>query len=247
MPDTSHIPAPSERAATLISCGLFVGVSARDIEQIATKLDMVKIPQGRLIMQHGDQTTDVFFLMSGTAIGQLVAATGRQILFTEITAGEYFGELAALDGAERSITISASTDCTIATLSKVDFHDVLMNFPRVGINLAIELGARLRRMNERVFGLVMHDVETRVGIRLLQLAQRQEQLIPDGEISDAPTHEGLANFIGSNREAVSRSIARLNKAGIIDTERKKFVIRDLDRLLGVAEAHGGSGRFGDER
>jgi len=217
-------------------CSLFADVSPQDIEQIAARLEVISIPRGRLIMQHGDQTTEVFFLMSGSAIGQLVAETGRQILFTEITAGEHFGELAALDGGERSITISASTDCVVATLTKADFHEVLLAYPQVGITLATELGARLRRMNERVFGLVMHDVETRVGIRLLQLAQRQEQLIPDGEISDAPTHEGLASFIGSNREAVSRAIARFSKAGIIETGRKKFVIRDLDRLLEVADA-----------
>ena len=216
-------------------CSLFADVSAQDVEQIAARLEVISIPRGRLIMQHGDQTTEVFFLISGSAIGQLVAETGRQILFTEITAGEHFGELAALDGGERSITISASTDCVVATLTKADFHEVLLAYPQVGINLATELGARLRRMNERVFGLVMHDVETRVGIRLLQLAQRQEQLIPDGEISDAPTHEGLASFIGSNREAVSRAIARFSKAGIIDTGRKQIVIRDLDRLLEVAE------------
>jgi len=222
-------------AMALSKCSLFAKVSAEDIQQIAARTEMLSIPRGRLIMQHGDQTTDVFFLMSGTAIGQLVAATGRQILFTEITAGEHFGELAALDGAERSITISASTDCVVATLTKTDFHEVLLAYPQVGINLATELGARLRGMNDRVFGLVMHDVETRVGIRLLQLAQRQEQLIPEGEISDAPTHEGLANFIGSNREAVSRALARLSKAGIIDTGRKKIVIRDLDGLLDVAE------------
>lgn len=228
-----------QHTVILSKCSLFSGIAANEIEHIVTRMNILTVPRGRLIMQNGDHTTDVFFLISGTAIGQLVADSGRQILFTEMASGEYFGELAALDGGARSITISASSECIVATLSKSNFRDILLDYPQIGINLATELGARLRGMNERVFGLMVHDVETRVGRRLLQLAQSQEQLVGGGQISDAPTHEGIANFVGSNREAVSRSIARLNKAGIIETDRKKVVILDLDRLLAIAGGDAG--------
>jgi CRP-like cAMP-binding protein len=217
-------------------CGgrLFAGISSVQLEPIAEKMRAFSVPSGRLIMQHGDKTTDVFFLLSGKAVGQISAENGRQILFTEMTVGDHFGELAALDGAERSITISATSDCEVATLRQAEFLTAMKSCPQMGINLAIELGARLRSMNERVFNLVVHDVETRVGLRLMQLAQIQGQLMDGGIISKSPTHEAIASFIGSNREAVSRTIARLNKLGIIQTDRKKIVIEDLGRLLEIA-------------
>jgi len=116
----------------------------------------------------------------------------------------------------------------------VKFQDILMSFPQVSINLAKELGARLRGMNERVFGLVMHDVETRVALHLMQLAQDQGQLFSDGIISDPPTHEVIANFVGSNREAVSRAIAKLNKSDIVESTRKRVVVLNFAALLATA-------------
>ncbi|KQI68390.1 hypothetical protein AN189_11395 [Loktanella sp. 3ANDIMAR09] len=225
----------TQGALDLAASDLFCGIAEDDLQGIADRMTVMTVPKGRLIMQHGDLATDVFFVLSGTVIGQLVAQSGRQILFTEFDAGAHFGEMAALDGAARSITISASSDCRIARLTEADFTELMMTFPRIAINLARELGKRLRSMNDRLFGLVMHDVETRVAIRIMQLAQDQEQLVQDGTITDVPTHEALASFVGSNREAVSRSVARLAKSGIIATDRGRIDIRDLDRLMDAAD------------
>jgi len=219
----------------LADCSLFSGISESDLALIARKMDLLHAPRGRLIMQNGDLTSETYFLVSGSVIGQLVADNGREILFTEIAVGGYFGVLAALDGSERSITISANSECILAKISSSVFREILLANPQVAVNLATDLGEQLRRMNERVFSLVVHDVETRVIFQLMQRAQEQEQLIDGGVITDAPTREGMAAFVGSNREAVSRAIARLNKAGIIETKHKQVTILDLDRLLAASE------------
>ncbi len=213
---------------------LFASVDTAALEAISKCIRLMSVPSGRLILQQGESSTGVFFMLSGTAVGQLAAESGRQVLFTEIGVGDHFGELAALDGSERSITISATSDCEVGVLPQADFLAAIKQHPQIGIGLAIKLAKQLRAMNERVFSLVVHDVETRVGQRVMQLAQQQEQLVEGGTISDAPTHEVMAGFIGSNREAVSRTIARLNKAGVIQTNRKQIIIEDLGRLLNIA-------------
>lgn len=227
----NHLETNSKPLKALKACSLFAGVAERDLEVIANKMELTTAQRGKLIMQHGDMSSETYFLLSGTVIGQLVAQNGREIVFTEIAAGGYFGELAALDGAARSITISANSDCRFARLTEKNFMEMIATHPNVAINLAKDLAAQMRRMNERIFGLVIHDVDVRVRIRLSQLAQEQEQLVAGGTILNAPTHEAIANFIGSNREGVSRAISRLSKAGIISASRKQVVIQDLDRLL----------------
>lgn len=220
-----------KRLHALASCSLFYGVRAVELEDIASKMDTISVPRGRLIVQHGDETTDVYFLMSGSVIGQLLASSGREVVFTEVAVGGYFGELAALDGGTRSITISASADCMMAKLSERAFKEVLLAYPQVSVNLATDMAKIMRQMNDRVYGLVVHDVETRVRLRLMQLAQEQQQLIKDGIIKNMPTHEAIANFVGSNREAVSRAIAKLKKRGILASDKKRIVIRDIEQLL----------------
>jgi CRP-like cAMP-binding protein len=211
--------------------GLLQGLNERALDAVTQKMEVMRVPRGKLIMMHGDMTTETYFLLSGSVIGQVVAENGREILFTEIAQGGYFGELAALDGKARSIAISAHSDCMLGKLQGPAFLGLLREYPQIAINLATDLGARLRRMNDRVFGLVVYDVEARVRVRLMQLAQEQEQLLDGGVITKAPTHETIASFIGANREAVSRVIAKLNRAGIIAAKRGEITIKDVGALL----------------
>jgi len=217
----------SDLTATFYKCSLFQCLTAEQLDGISARVQLITAPRGKLIMVHGDQSSDIFFLLAGAVIGQLVAENGREILFTEIAQGGYFGEFAALDEAPRSVSVSATAPCRLARISGPEFLTLLRDYPEVSLNLLRDLTGRLRHMNECIFGLVVHDVETRLRIRLMQLAQEQEQLVQGGVITGLPTHEILAGYIGSNREAVSRAIARLNKAGVIATRRKKAEITDL--------------------
>jgi CRP-like cAMP-binding protein len=70
-----------------------------------------------------------------------------------------------------------------------------------------------------------------VRLLLMRLAQEREQLKPGGEIKPAPTHEAMAAFVGANREAVSRVIARLGKGGVITAKRQKVTIENVAGLL----------------
>lgn len=221
-PKTSHI---------LAKCTLFRDISAADLDVILNRLTLFHADKGRIIIESGEVTTDVFFLLSGGAVGQLVAENGKEILFTDIPLGGCFGEMATLDGQPRSIKISTSKKSELARLSGDEFRRMLLDFPQTAVNLATDLGQRVRLMNDRLFGLIVQDVETRLRMFLMQLAQQQGQLIDGGIIEATPTHETMASYIGSNREAVSRAIAKLNKSGVISATRKSITLIDLGRLM----------------
>jgi CRP-like cAMP-binding protein len=95
----------------------------------------------------------------------------------------------------------------------------------------LDLAERNRRLTERIFALVAHDVDKRVRALLSRLAQRAGQLKPGGVLSPAPTHHAMAAYVGANREAVSRVIARLAADGVIETGRRRIAFRDIDALL----------------
>lgn len=98
-------------------------------------------------------------------------------------------------------------------------------------NLALDLASRNRLLTERVFGLVVHDAETRLRLYLSRLAQDQGQLRTGGVLEPAPTRDDMARYVGVNREAVSRMIARLTRAGVIDSARRRIVIRQPTQLV----------------
>lgn len=210
---------------------LFQGVSAENLAMIAKDFQEVRVAEGRIVVEQGEASRDFYVVLEGGLIGLLITEGGRQVSFTEIGSGQYFGELSALDGSPRSITVSASEPSKLGRLGVEAFQKWLELEPRILRNLAVDLARRTRTMNDRIIGLIVHDVETRVRMLLVRLAQEREQLIPDGVIQPAPTHEAMATFVGANREAVSRVVARLNKNGIITAKRQKVVIKQVNRLL----------------
>lgn len=186
---------------------------------------------GQVLIEQGEVSDQVYFVFSGRLLGQLVSENGREIAFAEILPGSQFGEIAALDGLPRSITVSAVEDCRLGVIAGAAFRRWCEAEPALALALARDLAARNRRLTERIFGLVAHDVETRVRLFLSRLAQAAGELKTGGVVRGAPSHDEIATFVGANREAVSRAIARLAAAGALDSGRRRIVIRDVEALM----------------
>jgi CRP-like cAMP-binding protein len=210
---------------------LRAGLSDAVVARFRAELFTIAVRPGQIVVDQGERSDQVYFVLSGRLIGQLVSENGREIAFTEIVVGSQFGEIAALDGMPRSITVSAIDDCRLGVLSGAAFMRWLQAEPELSLALARDLAARNRRLTERIFGLVAHDVEARVREFLSQLAQRAGELKPGGILRGAPSHEEIATFVGANREAVSRVIARLAAEGTLESGRRRIVIKDVDALL----------------
>lgn len=232
----SHQGSRQDSTGTLLSDSLgamllFDGVAPETLAAIAGSCQELAYDEGRIVVEQGESSREFYMVLSGRAIGMMLTEAGRQVSFTEFGPGTCFGELAALDGSPRSITVSVTEPSRMARMAHTVFADWLAREPRLLRNIAVELSRRNRALNERVVGLIVHDVEKRVRMLLVQLAQEREQLKSGGSIQPAPTHEAMAAFVGANREAVSRVIARLAKTGVITARRQRVTIEDLSRLL----------------
>ncbi len=216
---------------SLAAMPLFDGVAPDTLAAVAAGCQELAFDEGRIVVEQGETSRDFYMMLSGRAIGMMLTEAGRQVSFTEFGPSAFFGELAALDGSPRSITVSVTEPSRMARMSHTLFADWMTREPRILRNIAVELSRRNRALNERVVGLIVHDVEKRVRMLLVRLAQEREQLKPGGSIQPAPTHEAMAAFVGANREAVSRVIARLAKSGVIAARRQKVTIEDLAGLL----------------
>ena len=83
----------------------------------------------------------MFFVVSGTA-RVMIPSAGREVLFRQIEAGEFFGELAAIDAQPRSSGILAATDVTLARMPATAFRAAVHAHPNVCDRLLIVLARR---------------------------------------------------------------------------------------------------------
>lgn len=219
-------------ADALSAMSLFEGLEVETVHSFAKDLSLSWVSPGQTVVEQGEKTDDVHFVLSGRLLGLLMSAQGREVSYTEIKAGHYFGELSALDGRPRSITVSAANKTQLGTLPAAAFRKWMAREPQIAHNLTIDLAERNRRLTERVFELVVHDVDKRVRVMLSRMAQDNQQLKNGGVLEPSPTHDGIATYIGATREAVSRVMARLSSEGAIKTERRRITFLDLDMFLG---------------
>lgn len=189
-----------------------------------------RFASGQQIVGHLDTTRDVFFVVEGRVRATSYSLTGREVSYRDVTAGDMVGEFSAIDGAPRSADVIALTDCLFATMSADLFWQVLRQQPEVAAATLKSLTGQLRALTERVFEFSTLAVNNRIHAELLRLSRLQDISENTAVITPAPTHAELASRISTHREAVTRELNALARAGLIERDGNALRITDVAEL-----------------
>jgi CRP-like cAMP-binding protein len=180
------------------------------------------------VIEYEEEGTDVFFVPYGHVRVIIRAATGREIILRDIRDGEYFGELAAIDGQARSAGIRAVTDTVIGQMPARVFRKAIHEHPQVCDGLLLLLTSEVRRLAHRLKERDSLNGRERLFAELLRLSAPSSANA--ARISPPPTHAELAARVGVRREVVTRELNALQKRSIIEKKRGALVILAVDRL-----------------
>lgn len=212
---------------------LFRDLGADGLGALAAACSMRDYGPGELVVGYNDTTFDVFFLLSGKLTMNLYSADGQRVGFHELSAGGMFGEISAVDGLPRSVSVEAATKCNIAVLPRQRFLDMIDTTPGFAMAVTRQLAGHVRRLTTRVFEFSTMAVRNRLRAELL----RQSQPAAEGGavIDPLPTHAELASRISTHREAVSREMAWLEAHGLVVKKAKSLAIPSMSRLRALIE------------
>jgi CRP/FNR family transcriptional regulator, cyclic AMP receptor protein len=147
---------------------------------------------------------------------------GRKIVLTELTAGQYFGEL-SLDGAARSVSIQALGVTRCCIVAGHELRQFLAAEPDFALHLTHKLMHMVRRLTEQVKSLALQDVYGRVA-RLLM--ESSDEVNGQRVLRQKLTQQEIAEHVGSSREMVNRIMKELVGGGYVATdEAQRLVIR----------------------
>ena len=204
------------RSIALFSCLDETALDA--LSRVAVKKTF---PGHTILLSEGDKTDSLYVICSGKVKVEIGDEHGKEVILTMLGPGEYFGEMAFLDGKPRSASVVTREPTEALIISRNDFRDILVSNPDAVLNLLKGLLARLREANEKIESLALMDVYGRVARLFVQLAKPKGQKLV---IEEKLTHQEIANMIGSSREMVSRILKDLVTGGYITVERKVITI-----------------------
>jgi CRP/FNR family transcriptional regulator, cyclic AMP receptor protein len=192
------------------------------------------------IIEFQDHDRRVFFVVQGRARVVYYSSCGQEVIFRFLSDGDMFGELTAIDGQSRSATIIADTDAVMASMTDTQFNRIVRDYEVVGAAVLQRLAALVRALSERIVEFSTLPVRSRIHIELLRLAGRTCSDRNAASIFPLPTHGDIASRVSTHREAVSRELSELARAGIIERRGSTLIIHDVTALVNmVHDASGG--------
>ncbi|WP_410644439.1 Crp/Fnr family transcriptional regulator [Amycolatopsis sp. lyj-346] len=189
-----------------------------------------------VVLMEGDPSDHVHVLVSGWVRVSTIVEDGREVLFGLRGPGEVLGDLAAVTGRPRSASVRAIEPCTVFQLTGAEFVDVLHARPSIAIATIKTVAARLRSAESARIDSAAFDVSRRVAVVLVRLAEERGRTVPEGVVVDALSQEDIAAQIGAARRTVARALRVLRERGIVETGRRRFLIRELRVLRAFAHS-----------
>jgi CRP/FNR family transcriptional regulator, cyclic AMP receptor protein len=211
---------------------LFSRLGDAEADAILAHAKLVRYPHGATIFTKGEPGNSMMAVLSGRVTITAPSPDGRQIVLSVLREGEVFGEIALLDGKERTADARAEMDCELLVVARQDFLRVLRHQPELCLPLLMVFCERIRRTDEQVEDFAFLHLETRIAKTLLRLAEEQNggQMAP--AVGVRISQRALGEIVGGSRESVNKHLQDWKRAGIIAIEKGGIRIRDVGALSG---------------
>jgi CRP/FNR family cyclic AMP-dependent transcriptional regulator len=221
----------------LQSVPLFSDLEDDELERFSHVAVPRSFPAGTRVFHEGDSSDACYIVKSGTFRVTREHSDGRAITLATLEPGEIFGELAMLDGDQRSASAEALSDGELLALPAGDVRALLSRHPEIALKLVAGLVRRLRAANVRISRQSFQTVPSRVAGILAQLSREAEEGHANGaetngagEVTIRMNQTDLAQLAGTSRESVSRFLAELERAGVVRAGRGRVTVLDPPKL-----------------
>jgi len=210
---------------------LFGKLSAGEIDSLLGYTRVEQYPAGRKIFDKGSPGQSLMAVLRGNIKISSLSSDGKEVVFRIINGGEIFGEIAALDGEERSADAAAMTDCELLVLSRSDFLRMLEDRANLCMILLRILCRRLRKTSEQVEDVMFRHLESRVAKSLLDLVESIGlHGVQSKSVELHVSQRELGNMAGGSRESVNKILQNWHRQNLIDLGKASILIHDIEPL-----------------
>jgi CRP-like cAMP-binding protein len=199
------------------------------LQQLRAHARMRTIEKGATIFAKGDPGSSLFAILEGQVKVISFSAQGKYAVLNILSPGDIFGEIALLDGGERTADVIAISDCKLIVIERRDFLPLVHSSPDISQKLIEVLCARLRNTSRQVEEVMFLDLSAKLSKTLLRLRESA------GGQRISLTQSELAQMIGASRESTNKQLRDWENLKWLQLERGEIILIDIESLAAVAD------------
>lgn len=233
-PDTATETGPVNVQIHLRRIPLLAELSDEDMARVKADLRIRQYAKRDVVLQKGATGDSLLFLLTGSLQVVDITEDGRAIGLRMLNPGDFFGEIAVINGSMRSASVVALTPVLVALLPRATALHLFSHSPSVANQMLRFLAAKVQRDSEFRALLSIHNTSRRIYTFLDLLKEKKEGDVH--MVENLPTHQDIANMINTSRETVTRALMALTQQGIIKKGSHSLIIVDPAALQKLAQA-----------
>ncbi len=223
--------AKAEWRALLAKHFLLQHLEAAELEELLALAHVRRCAHGEVLFQKGDPGDSLMAVISGRIKISALSEGGKEVVLNMLGPGELFGEIALIDGRERSADASAMQPSELLVIQGRDFKPFLERRPDLSTRLLVVLCQRIRWVSDLYENAVFLDLPARLSKLLLRLAETEGTAVADGlQIGIKLSQQELGNLMGTTRESINKQMGAWREEGVISVDKGYITIRQPDTL-----------------
>lgn len=212
---------------------IFSDLDPDALDQLCRYAKPTSLKRGATIFAKGDVGNSLYAVISGTVKISISSPDGRNAILNLISAGELFGEVALLDGKERTADATANTNCEIFVIDRRDFLPFVKSQPTLAMKFIELLCERLRWTSDQVEQVILQDLPRRLASALLGLTEKRK-LEPMSQ-TIAITQQEISEMVGMTRESINKQLRAWAARDWVRLEHGAIILLNQDPLRALAE------------
>nr|WP_315401712.1 Crp/Fnr family transcriptional regulator [uncultured Duganella sp.] len=208
---------------------LLADLTEEDMLRVRADIRIRQYNKRDVVLQKGGIGDSLLFLLTGQLQVIDVTEDGRAVGLRMLAPGDFFGEIAVINGSMRSASVVALSPVLVALLPRATALHLFSHSPSVANQMLRFLAEKVQRDSEFRALLSIHNTSRRIYTFLDLLKEKK----PDEELAvveNLPTHQDIANMINTSRETVTRTLLTLVQQGIIKKGTHRLIIVDPEGL-----------------
>ncbi len=197
-----------------------------DLEALLAVSRVRRVGADELLFARSEAIQDVYILEKGK-VALTRTNSDRVPILQVLHAGDVFGDVGLFLGEPAPVDAVVLEDAVVLCISGPELVRLLSTRPRVAMRWMVSMAARLAESQNRLEELLAGPLDHQLASLLTHAAN------PDGTV--VASQEMLARLLGARRPSISRSLANLEKRGLVERHYRQIRIMDADGLVAMTQ------------